>query len=32
MSDLKQRIKDGLDGKYEGLSIGLPKLSEPLEH
>lgn len=27
MSDLKQRIKDGLDGKYEGLSIGLPKLS-----
>lgn len=27
MSELKKRISDGLDGKFEGLSIGLPKLS-----
>jgi replicative DNA helicase len=26
MSVLRQRIKDGLEGKFEGLSMGLPKL------
>jgi hypothetical protein len=27
MSELKERIKDGLEGRFEGLSMGLPKLS-----